>query len=190
MTLCLLRSCHAQARFHLTLIMSSWQVCHTKDEHWVPATPAEPTVAAAPGTAQGGSSADSLFPALFAKLAASLAGAAGEQPRGQHAGSRLSRVTDDVSGADALQQQRRQLSQGGSGKDAAAAPADTGAEQPAESTPREQGGGSSADAARKLDLSAYKRGPAARLGVAGTDPTVCSLRCEQTSADSELKKVR
>jgi len=156
----------------------------------MPATAADPTADAGPSTATFGSGADTPDPALVAKLAASLAGAAGEQPRSERTGSGLVSVGSGINNDGAQQQQRRQLLTAGSGGgDAAATPAEAGADQPVGSTPREQVGGSSVGATRKLDLSAYRRGPAARLGVAGTDPTVCSLRCEQTSADSELKKV-
>jgi len=158
----------------------------------MPATPADPTADASPSTAQPGSGADLLDPALTAKLATSLAGATGEQPRSERTASGLVGVASGIANDGAQQQRRRQLFTAGSGDEVSdATPADTGAEQQAESTPREQKYASSRGSVRKLDLSAYRRGPAARVGAAqGTDPSVCLLRCEQTSADSELKKVR
>ena len=174
----------------LTLIMNVWQVCHLKDEHWLPATPADATRMAAPSTAQRGSDAVLLNPSLAAKLAASLAGAAGKQTRQERTGlepiSSATGITSDV----AQQQRRLQLSEADFSDEAAAALADAGADQPAGAALCEQGAGSSEGSARKLNLFAYKRGPAARLGsVRGTDPAVCSLRCD-SSVDSELEKVR
>ena len=59
--------------------------------------------------------------------------------------------------------------------------------QPAKSTTGEHLG--SGCTSPKVDLSAYKRGPACRLQHGGTDPSACALRSGSYEND-ELRKVR
>ena len=167
-------------------------MCRLPEEHWVAPAPSDANVAAAPSTLRRHRDGGLLDPALTARLAASVADGAEAQHGQGGAGAGPISGADSGDGDGTLQQQRRRLlSAAAPGGDAALTLVQADAKPTAGLAPREQQRESLLEAAGQLNLSAYRRGPAARKrhGAGGTDPTVCSLRCV-SGTDSRLDKVQ